>query len=79
MQYIWGEFLLKTFDSSDWAMVFLVVLVLSLFVGQATGVLPTKSAPAKTTMTWDTPTAKSYSIIQTKKSPNAVVTAEDLK
>lgn len=60
---------MKTFNSSDWAMVFLIVLVLALFVGQATGVLPTKSDPTKTTMTWDTLTAKSYSVTKTKTSP----------
>lgn len=70
---------MKTFDSSDWAMFFLVMLVLALFVGQVTGVLAVKTGSTKTTMTWDTPTAKSYSVTQTKTSPNAVVTAEDLK
>lgn len=61
----------------------LLGVLLFLFVGAAIAVdfLPKFLDKDKvtTTMTWDTPTAKSFSITQPKTSPNAIVTAEDLK
>lgn len=56
-------------------MVFLVVVILALFAGQATSILPTKTMPTKTTMTWDNPIAKSFSVTKTKTNPNASMTA----
>jgi len=36
-------------------------------------------ASTPTTMTWQTPEAKTFSVTKTKTSPNAFVTEEDLK
>lgn len=61
----------------------LIGLFLALFVGAFVAVdyLPKflDTNKVQTTTTWNTPTAKSFSITQPKTSPNAIVTAEDLK